>query len=273
MLSLALNTECYSELFKIENILREFCKEQLTLTFGEKWYLSQLSPTAKQKFTGGIAYDRSQFSLRLISFHPIYYLDFPDLREIISRRDNWKSTFTKTFGERDYERLKSLLAELEPVRNSVAHNRPITDHEKQLVRNLLTRLQNWIGQERCDAYLESALHPPAMFSMISDLEAEIRNTSEIMISCSNHFSTECWENCSKQWWWDSAYLDTNLDHINEFYRLAFSYRDLPAGRGSGLRIETWLKANPVVNIADLALGTCGKLRSLGEREQCGSAHV
>jgi hypothetical protein len=59
----------------------------------------------------------------------IEYIDFPDYIKIITRKDNWRDCFKEVFGSE--ETLRTKMQELEPIRNSVMHSRPITEEEKK----------------------------------------------------------------------------------------------------------------------------------------------
>jgi hypothetical protein len=61
----------------------------------------------------------------------ICYLDFSDYIRIITRRDNWRDTFKITFG--DEAQIQASLKRLEPIRNAIAHNRPLTPDQKQVL--------------------------------------------------------------------------------------------------------------------------------------------
>jgi len=75
----------------------------------------------------------------------VHYIDFADYSKIISRKDNWRDCFSRTF--RDGELLRAKLRELEPIRNDVAHVRDLhpTAREKLRVhaRDLLGLMGNW----------------------------------------------------------------------------------------------------------------------------------
>ena len=57
------------------------------------------------------------------NLHPIHYVDFPDYVKIIRRKDNWREAFARIFY--DDELVSSKLRELEPIRNALAHSRPL----------------------------------------------------------------------------------------------------------------------------------------------------
>jgi len=59
--------------------------------------------------------------------HPIHYVDFPDYDKIISRKDNWVQLFKPFFG--DQLIISAKFRELDPIRNAIAHPRPLNNRQ------------------------------------------------------------------------------------------------------------------------------------------------
>ena len=64
--------------------------------------------------------------------HPIYYVGFPDYVRIIRKKDNWREAFVRVFKDEEFISVK--LRELEPIRNSVAHSRPLPKNGLEKLR-------------------------------------------------------------------------------------------------------------------------------------------
>lgn len=61
----------------------------------------------------------------------IFYIDFTDCVKIIERNDNWNEVFQKTFKDKGF--ISQRLKELKPIRDSIAHSRPISSQEFNLL--------------------------------------------------------------------------------------------------------------------------------------------
>jgi len=46
---------------------------------------------------------------------------------------------------------------------------------------------------------------------------------------------------SNEWWFDDSYLDKKLGNIECFFNIISKYMKLPRHRGSGHKIEAWIK--------------------------------
>ena len=119
-------------LFDLENSLRRFVKSkqaQIKASYLESW-----KSTGKKEF---------QPWRKPISFDLIYYSSFDELRKIITQNENWSKTFQSYFGNPNG--MISRLIELDSVRDTVAHNRKISDYDfgalKALYRQILACLK------------------------------------------------------------------------------------------------------------------------------------
>jgi hypothetical protein len=238
----------------------------MSASFGQRWHLSQLTPTAKQKYTDAVKYERSHLSLKFTSFHPIYFLDLPDLRELISRKDNWRQVFSTVFGEKDYEKVKTTLSELEPIRNSVAHNRPISEADANLVRGIREKFKNWIGA-RFDTYRANAHAYRAIFGHFSELATEIETLYRSLSSAKVVDEPCVWNDVHSKWWFEPSYLSDDISDIEDFYSMISGYRSLRRGRGRGIAVEAWLNNVDHHNLFKKAVLACNRLLETGQREE------
>jgi hypothetical protein len=116
-------SEPYLQLQELEESLRVFIESKLA-KLSNKWWKERIPEDVKLR-----AEERKKSSIALYPWNDkadlslIHYVDFTDYLKIISRKDNWKDAFAKYF--KDIILLSSKLKELEPIRNSIAHFRPI----------------------------------------------------------------------------------------------------------------------------------------------------
>ena len=87
------SVQAFNLLFAIENALREFIIESLSRFAGPKWYKTRLPGDVLKKYREGQQYERATPWIELVPHHPIYYVDFSDLRKIIEQNNNWADVF------------------------------------------------------------------------------------------------------------------------------------------------------------------------------------
>src|SRR5689334_24990194 len=118
------NLRCYERLFCIEVALRELIVMRLSQAHGPLWYKTRLPVEILRKYRDAVATERAIKWLQLVPHHPIYYIDFTDLQQIIEKDDNWRDVFRDIFGRKDI--VAGILAEIAPIRNKVAHSRKVS---------------------------------------------------------------------------------------------------------------------------------------------------
>lgn len=69
--------------------------------------------------------------------HEIFYTDFPDLKKIVEKRDNWREVFGDIFGRKE---VLVKLDELYPLRNMIAHNRYLTKENADTMERYYIKL-------------------------------------------------------------------------------------------------------------------------------------
>ena len=232
------NHIAYEYLFKIENGLREFIIKILSEKHGPFWYKTYLPGEVYKTYKDGRQFERTIPWVKLVPHHPIYYTDFPDLRQIIERKDNWEQCFKKFFKNKQI--ISSSLSEIEFIRNKVAHNRLIVEKDCEILNSSFTKISNMIGQIEFENYYKTITKNESILMSINLLKEDIISNFELVISFSI-INLNNWGNLQDQWWFDEDYLGSNLNPIKEFYLLLQEYNSLPRRRGEGYKIEQWVK--------------------------------
>ena len=127
-------------LTEIEQRLRNIVEKHLRDLEGEKWMKRRVPEQVRKRWLERQEEDRQ--AGRSV-YPPIQYADFMDLAEVIGRADNWRETFEPIFQNRDD--LMVSFRRLHPVRNALAHSRPL---ERAAVLTLVseaTRIFNALG--------------------------------------------------------------------------------------------------------------------------------
>lgn len=107
--------EAYELVRKLEGALRGLIEESLSRV-SPNWWNERVPDDVRER-----SEKRKQQSGT--GLHLIQYVDFPDYLKIIRRKDNWRDTFHKVF--KDEESISVKLRDLEPIRNALAHSRPL----------------------------------------------------------------------------------------------------------------------------------------------------
>ena len=77
------NIEIFTMLYCIETALRELIIAELSNVEGSKWYKTCLPNDILEKYRKGREVEKRIPWIQCIPHHPIYYVDFPDLKKII----------------------------------------------------------------------------------------------------------------------------------------------------------------------------------------------
>jgi len=118
----------YPKLYVFENSLRNVIRRVLADAHGTGWW-SKCAPTeVKSRVADRKAKEGKKPWHGKRGSHEIYYSDFGDLKNIISK--NW-SAFQGIFPKLEWITLK--LEELEPPRNVVAHNNPLSKQDEKRI--------------------------------------------------------------------------------------------------------------------------------------------
>jgi len=237
------NIEIYCYIYRIETALRGLIIESLRAVDGSRWYKKRLPGDVLKKYREGIEFEKSLKWFQLVPLHPIYYIDFPDLKKIIEREDNWKDAFKRIFSRKDI--CSSTLGELEFIRNKIAHNRKATPKDVEIVRGAHGKLSESIGENyfrelstRCTCSMDIS-------ERLSELQKECESTFCICNDCKRLEKIDVWESVSAEWWFDESYLGYKLNAIADYFGTVDRYLTLPRYRGSGHKIESWVKSSGI----------------------------
>ena len=140
------NISIYILLYKIEVGIREFIIESMEDRFGPRWWKDRLPPDVLEDYRGGRKYEKEIPWYQFVPCHPLYYVDFPALRKIIERKDNWTDIFKAIFKRKEV--ISQLLSELEPIRNVIAHNRKASTRDLSTIQGNFDKLSSMVGEER-----------------------------------------------------------------------------------------------------------------------------
>jgi hypothetical protein len=232
----AANAEIHGRLFAIETVLRELIIETLSGLDGPKWYQHRLPSECREQFKMGVERDRTTKWTRNIPHHPVYYIDFPDLRLTIEQKENWTAGFREIFPKAK-DLVTTDLVELEFIRNKVAHNRRATESDLEVVRAAYSKLMNILGSTVFTTLASRYTVEPDIRGHLELLlrEGDIALTIAVRgrtLARLNH-----WQEAKDKWWWfDESYLGYSLSRITAYFAALREYQGLAPELGVGDRL-------------------------------------
>ena len=239
------NARCYALMYAIENGIRELIIEELSSLEGALWYKHRLPGDTLKKYREAVLFQRQVVWTKLVPHHPVYYLDFPDLRKIIEREDNWKDVFSSIFTRKDL--ISATLAEIEPTRNSLAHNRKLTRQDVAMLEATCLKLESAIGMNRFRQLCTLTTASHSIQEDLDRLKSALDSHLQTCIKCEELKIADVWRITREQWWFDESYLGHPTEPIDCCFELLAQYSRLPRHRGSGHAIESWVNKSELPN--------------------------
>ncbi len=256
------NLAIYKRLFIIEVGFREFIIDALGVKFGALWWKTRLPADVLKSYRDGRSYERSIKWSEIIPHHPLYYIEFPDLKKIIQRSDNWRDVFEPLLRNKDV--IITTLTELEPIRNKIAHNRKTSDGDLAVVEAAQNKISAAVGEgylaqlsSRCTLALDIPHH-------ILELRTETERAFHLLKECKAIEGGKAYK-IMQNWWFDEDYLGLPLGGIKQFFETVENYSRLPRPRGSGHKIMSWLKDTNLDKKFDDAVRECSTILDRKER--------
>ena len=136
----AASTNRYALFVKVENHLRNIIEDCLQRIEECRWIRRRVPENIRKRWQERIEKERA----RGRTIHrPIDYADFADLMHIICRGDNWRDVFQAIFG--DKSEIQVSFGRLIPVRNAIAHSRPLGKSDTLFLISESTRILTALG--------------------------------------------------------------------------------------------------------------------------------
>jgi hypothetical protein len=230
---------CY--LYCLEVGLRELLIEVLSTTYGAKWWKQRLPGSVLESYRKGRKYEQGIKWSQCIPHHPMYYTDFPDLRQVIEQSDNWKDVFQPIFADKDV--FIGMLRELEPIRNKIAHNRKSSEGDLKIVEAVYQAITSAVGENRLSALVTRCTAAPDIREHMLRLHSEAVETYANCAIFAEVKTFPHWASVRDSWWFDNDYLGHQVSEITTFFKRIEDYCDLPRVRGNGHKIEAWVRTN------------------------------
>ena len=127
----SVDTSDYDLLKTLENKLR-ICIETQLSTQHPKWWTERIPKDVRSRAEDRKSRDETLWPWSNKSHDLINFVDFNDYIKIITRRDNWREIFVNIF--KDQALLIAKLKELDPIRNTIAHSRPLSSNDRMRLK-------------------------------------------------------------------------------------------------------------------------------------------
>ena len=237
--SIELNVEAYRKLVNIENGLRELLISELEASCGSAWWKQQVPGSLIKKAREGKKYESSQAWKVRIIYHPIYYLDFPELRQIIVKNDNWNHTFSRLFSGPKTQ-IEASLASVEPVRNRIAHTRVCSEGDLRELDRVQSLLESSVGKSRLEAL---ALQPTYLTDGPATIDSFATATRAACSSVANEerLQPDSIPPLPPDWLIAELCEDGEAIEVRQLVGLLDDYRRIGSGQGSIMLIRKWPK--------------------------------
>ncbi len=201
------NREVSELLFAIEVGLRELIIEMLSESGGTKWHKTLLPSDVTEKYLRGRKAQLAAKWSSHVEHHPLYYIDFPDLAKVLNT--NWKKSFSDLFGAKEV--FLGSLKSLEPIRNSLAHNRKVSEADVTLVRGVFSQFSTALGERRFYQLVETCSVAPAISELMDRLSDEIDIVAREVSALESPRTPDVWESIWNAWWFDDEFLTGTND--------------------------------------------------------------
>jgi hypothetical protein len=101
-------------------------------------------------------------------------------------------------------------------------------------------LRTVLGVNRFEAMVALNTVAPDVRACLTSLRREAQILAAGMRRCGPSPALRTWRQIKDQWWFEDAYLCSDLEPIRAFFTVAESYRALPRSMGDGYETERWL---------------------------------
>ena len=114
-----------------------------------------------------------------------------------------------------------------------------------MTHSLYERLSTRIGQERFFELLARCTVQEAIPQALADLNRELRSAHQRCMRCETLEALGVWRRVEDEWWFDADYLGHELDAVQRSFALFEAYGYLPRSRGTGHKLEEWVKSQNI----------------------------
>ena len=237
MAPIDLNLTAYRHLFAVETAIREVLIERLEAIHGPRWYETVLTLDVRrraiEKRDQG---DRKAWASRG-AFHPVYFLEFMDLVEILEAKRNQE--LGTLFVGGTAVGIVDQLRRLGPIRNAVAHHRLIRESDLKQVEAAGELVRSALGPTEFDRL---AGNPPSQLATAAEMSALASEleTAAAEVAGLRRIGLPTWALVRSRWWLEDDW-QVDASAVRDAYTMLESYRaewdrDTIGGRG---RAERW----------------------------------
>jgi hypothetical protein len=276
MSSIENNIRAYKLFFEIEVALREFLIARCEPIGGPKWYRDVLAQAQAAKLerlidkrNGGSpaelrAKDDKKAWVSRRAFHPVYFVDFPELGGTFRMKSN--ASLGSYLVSRSAVAIADHVDRLSPARNAVAHNRHITLGDLQLVESIHAQIRADLGA----TYFEQLIACPSVSSSLDEM-AELRAELIAAIASMKQglaIQLRAWPRLRQRWWLEPDWqLDSEsvVEAFDAIEKYGEHWSEEYVGRKR--RMQEWVAAHWRESVGQRAVASLDRDEALGNGGQ------
>jgi hypothetical protein len=272
MRAVDVNLKAYELIFEVEVALREFLIARCEPIGGPRWYRAVLAQAQVSKLerllekrTGVTASDlrakddKKGWSSRR-AFHPIYFVDFPELGEVFKKKSN--ALGEHLVGKRA-ESIADHVERLQPMRNAIAHNRPITMGDLRLAESIHAQIRTELGASdfeglvSCPSITTTALEQTELLKELDSAIEAMKLGSEVQLAA--------WLRLRQRWWLESEW-QLDAESVVDAFSLIAQYQEHWTAEivGRRRRMQDWMTKHWREDLGRRAKASLVRDASLGE---------
>jgi len=270
------NLRAYKLIFEIEVALREFLIARCEPIGGAKWYRDVLAQAQVAKLERLVekragaspadlrAKDDKKAWVSRRAFHPVYFVDFPELGGTFKTKGN--ASLGNHLVGRSAAAIADHVERLSPVRNAVAHNRHISPGDLQLVGSIHAQIRADLGATDFEQLIAC---PSASSSLVemAELRAELFAAIEAMKQ-GVAIQLRAWPRLRQRWWLEPDWqLDS--ESVVEAFDIIERYREHWNEEyvGRKRRMQDWVASHWREAVGQRAVASLDRDEALGNGGQ------
>jgi hypothetical protein len=250
MTPLEMNLEAYRLIYEVEVAVREFLIARCEPIMGPAWWrevlersqAAKLERVAEPRKGAKPADQRAKDDGKHLSsrraFHPVYWVDFPELGRVFQMNSN-KQKLAEHLVSRNAKAIHECFELLQPIRNAVAHNRPIDLADLDLARSVHATVRSELG---LDAFATLCNKPNSIAEMrqeMAELLAELKQAGHL-VQNAKELQLPVWERLQTRWWLEPEW-QVDAKSVVEAFALLVAYRQMWSSDflGRNRRVTDW----------------------------------
>lgn len=180
--------------------------------------------------------------------HLVFYTDFADMKRIIGH--NW-SAFSKTITKVSKEVILTKLEDLEPLRNKVAHNRPICLEELDLLKTYCVYFAQYLpDMPEMSLGRKVSVTGEQLAESLLGLLTELKQNREKVEKLERGCEVARWMEFSSKFWLYEHRISVGYEDLYNLYSNLQEYMNISRIIGAGDLVRTFVRDSRLIGLID-----------------------